>query len=324
MRLLLPALMLAAAPATARDPILSLPVDCTLGDDCFILQYADADPGRGAADYTCGPMSYDGHKGTDFAVPSFAAMAEGVDVIAAAPGVVRGQRDGMPDTGADDTPAELLTGRECGNGVVIDHGGGWETQYCHMKQGSITVEAGQRVPMGKVLGQIGFSGRTQYPHLHLAVREDGRVVDPFNTDELAVCGEDDGPEDDLWSDSPPYRGGGLVAVGVSPGVPEYDAIKAGREGVESLPPDAAALVAWGFAFGGQAGDALEITIKRPDGSKMVEGRQAVERQQVLFFRAAGRRQPDGGWSPGEYGISVSHWRGDTLLDQRDTTVTVRE
>ena len=84
MRLLLPALMLAAAPATARDPILSLPVDCTLGDDCFILQYADADPGRGAADYTCGPMSYDGHKGTDFAVPSFAAMAEGVDVIAAA------------------------------------------------------------------------------------------------------------------------------------------------------------------------------------------------------------------------------------------------
>ncbi|NDW53196.1 M23 family metallopeptidase [Aliiroseovarius sp. PrR006] len=28
--------------------------------------------------------------------------------------------------------------------MLIDHGGGWESQYCHMRAGSIAVEVGQR------------------------------------------------------------------------------------------------------------------------------------------------------------------------------------
>ena len=35
--------------------------------------------------------------------------------------------------------------RECGNGVVIQHKDGFETQYCHMARGSITVTPGQSV-----------------------------------------------------------------------------------------------------------------------------------------------------------------------------------
>ena len=68
---------LAAFPA-AGAPTFSLPVDCTLGESCFIQNYVDQDPGPRAQDFTCGPLTYDGHKGTDFALPSTEIMAQGV------------------------------------------------------------------------------------------------------------------------------------------------------------------------------------------------------------------------------------------------------
>ncbi|HEY9037901.1 MAG TPA: hypothetical protein VIN05_03020 [Roseovarius sp.] len=94
------ALALLAGAATAHaEPRLSLPADCTLGDSCFIQQYPDTDPGPGAQDYMCQWLSYDGHKGTDFGLPSLAAMHAGVAVIAPAAGTVRRVRGGLPGAG---------------------------------------------------------------------------------------------------------------------------------------------------------------------------------------------------------------------------------
>ena len=95
---LLPALLV-AWPALAQEaPRLALPIDCIPGRTCHIQNYTDADPGSGARDFTCGPLTYDSHKGTDFALPDLALMRAGVTVRAAAPGRVTGLRDGMADT----------------------------------------------------------------------------------------------------------------------------------------------------------------------------------------------------------------------------------
>lgn len=200
----------ASPPAAARDPLLGgQPIDCRLGEDCFIQNYVDADGGPGgAADFTCGGLSYDGHKGTDFAVQSHAAALAGVSVLSAAPGVVKAVRDGVADHWRA-APMEFPPdGQDCGNGLVIDHGGGWETQYCHLRAGSLAVQKGQRVAMGgAVLGQVGMSGRTEFPHLHLSIRKDGAIVDPFNTDDIVSCGE--AGDDQLWQSPPiPYHAGG--------------------------------------------------------------------------------------------------------------------
>ncbi|MBJ3763400.1 M23 family metallopeptidase [Maribius pontilimi] len=308
-----------ASPAWARDPILSPPIDCDLTGPCFIQQYVDADPGAGAADFTCGPLTYDGHKGTDFALPSRAMLEAGVDVLAAAPGTVRALRDGMADVSADAADADTIEGRDCGNGVAISHGGGWETQYCHLRQGSIAVSEGQRVGTGTVLGQVGLSGRTVFPHVHLSVRQDGRVIDPFNPDGIVSCGEPD-PQT-LWGNPLTYQPGGLIAAGFSDAVPDYDAIKAGTAGADTLGPDADALVVWAYAFGARPGDILRLELDGPDGTVISQAID-LEKAQAQLFRAIGKRQDAGGWPTGSYRGTATMLRKDRVLDEISVTLRV--
>ncbi|MCM2562657.1 M23 family metallopeptidase [Lutimaribacter sp. EGI FJ00015] len=305
----------AATSAAARDLPLAIPVDCTLGDSCFIQQYVDHDNGPGAHDFTCGPLSYDGHKGTDFGLPSFAAMRAGVDVLAAAPGTVAGTRDELPDTGW----SPEFEGKDCGNGVVIDHGGGWQTQYCHMKRGSITVEPGQRVAMNTVLGKIGFSGRTQFPHLHLSVRQDGKVVDPFDPDGQITCDMvDDSP---LWSATLDYMPGGLLSAGFADAVPAYDAIKDGTAHAGTLPASTDAVVLWGYAFGAKAGDTIRLVIESPDGTRFFSHDAAVADAKAQLFRAAGKRLRSP-MASGSYRGEVTLIRAGRVIDQMQTQLRV--
>lgn len=96
-----------------------LPVNCTLDDTCYIQNYVDHDPTSGASNFLCGPHTYDTHKGTDFALNSLTAMEAGIDVLAAASGVVQGVRNDMRDVlYTPDLDAEI-DGRDCGNGWVI-------------------------------------------------------------------------------------------------------------------------------------------------------------------------------------------------------------
>lgn len=305
----LAAFLALAQPAGAIE--LAWPVACQLGETCYIQQYLDHDPGPGAQDFTCGPLSYDAHDGTDIALANRAAMEAGVDVLAAAPGTVRGLRDGVADF------APVVEGRECGNGVLIDHGQGWVTQYCHLRQGSVAVQVGQRVAAGDRLGQIGQSGLAEFPHLHLSVRQDDVEIDPFAPG-AAGCGAP--PADDLWAVTPAYQPGGLLAAGFSTAVPEFDTIRAGLA-TEPLPADAPGLVLWGHLFGARAGDALVFTITGPEGPFLAET-VTVDRSQAQSFRALGKRRSTAAWPAGTYQGSISLMRDGKRVDMIEANVSV--
>lgn len=308
-----------AAPVAAGALDLTRPIACDLGETCHIQQYVDADPGPGAQDYRCGPLSYDGHKGTDFALPTLAAMEAGVPVLAAAPGVVTALRDGMADRAFAEGDTASVEGRECGNGVVIDHGDGWETQYCHLRRGTVQVSNGDRVARGDPLGAVGMSGKAEFPHVHLSLRQNGTVIDPF-APEAARCGQP--PEADLWQDTPSYQPGGLIAAGFSPGMPSYDAIKSGEAATREMDGSAPALVLYGYAFGGQKGDVIEIEIDGP-GGRVIAHSVELEKTQAQLFRAAGKRRPDGGWPKGQYDGMVRMLRDRQEIDRAQVTVMIR-
>lgn len=172
-------LVLAAVPVSA-EPLFGLPLMCPEGSICPIQQFVDLDESSGARDPWCGTKTYDGHKGTDFRTLSMRDVARGVEVIAMADGVVKASRDGMADqlvTTEDHRKA--VSSRECGNGLILDHGGGFETQYCHMRRGSLRPAPGETVRKGGVLGFVGASGLAQFPHVHVTLRRNGKVTDPF-------------------------------------------------------------------------------------------------------------------------------------------------
>ena len=91
----------------------------------------------------------------------------GRPILAAGAGTVVAAQDGLDDR----TPGVVLETDPLGNHVIIDHGNGERSFYCHLKRGSVAVKPGQRVEAGARLGACGNSGRSSEPHLHFHLQD---------------------------------------------------------------------------------------------------------------------------------------------------------
>lgn len=72
----------------------------------------------------------------------------------------------------------VLTGDHffAGQSVYVDHGNGLVSMYFHLKE--ISVEVGQEISRGDALGEIGSTGRSTGPHLHLGLRWHNQRINP--------------------------------------------------------------------------------------------------------------------------------------------------
>ncbi len=300
---------------SAQPPALSQPVDCVIGESCFIQNYVDLNPDAGTwTDYRCGPNSYDGHKGIDFRTRDLVQMREGVAVLAAADGEVLRLRDGMPDISIRDKSAPTFNDNECGNGIVIGHHGGFETQYCHLKQGSIAVKQGQQVTRGDRLGDIGLSGKTEFPHLHFMLRDaDGEIIDPFaGKMDSASCDTKD-YHGHYWQSSAkkamPYIPTALLNFGISDAKPSAEAVRNGTFQETTLARDAEAIIVWADVMGAQKDDQVMLRILLPNGEPLITHPTRIKRNKAAWFQFAGKKQPKEGWPVGSYKATISLMRG---------------
>ncbi len=316
-----------AEPA-APPPAFHLPLACPAGLSCPVQNYFDRADGPDVLDFACGGMSYDGHDGTDFRLPTVAAMEAGVPVVAAAAGTVLRMRDGIDNhDGSDAAVAAAVTeGRECGNGLVVGLGGGWETQYCHLSPG-LAVKEGDTVAVGQPLGTVGMTGAAAFPHVHFEVRHDGLSLDPFRPDPAAACGT--APTTSLWA---PDAGGDhandlayvsprLLNAGFAAGPVTMAAIDAD---IAATPPgaDAPALVFFTRAIGLKGGDVQTLTLLAPDGSVVAEQTaEPLDRDKAQWMIFTGRKRRGAAWPSGEYrGRYTVARAGATVLTAERTLV----
>jgi len=81
-------------------------------------------------------------------------------------------------TTADGIVAKTKNEKIGGNTIIISHGGGITTVYCHLSR--FNVKPGQKVERSDVIGNVGQTGKAIGPHVHYEVRINGKAVNPFN------------------------------------------------------------------------------------------------------------------------------------------------
>jgi murein DD-endopeptidase MepM/ murein hydrolase activator NlpD len=312
---------LAASVAHAQEttPALSLPVACKIGDACLVQKLYDLQPGPGRRDYRCGTLTTEDHDGIDIRVRTLADMRKGVAVLAAADGIVLRVRDGMADNNVRITGKEALDGKQAGNGVVIAHGHGWETQYSHLRQGSVRVTPGQKITAGTALGLIGMSGNAEFPHLHFSIRKNGTTVDPFlNKPSGAAClAAPTGTTDSLWTKaaaaSLAYSPTDIIAAGFAADRPEPLAMRSRTEEITKLPVTSNALVFWVDVSGVQAGDMELFVVTAPDGTSLLRTEKPIEKAALSWFSFAGKKRTSPSWASGNYVASYELRRAGKLV-----------
>ena len=140
----------------------------------------------------------------------------GEPLIAAADGIVVVARDGAADAPPpDDPPAPPLAGLP-GNHVILRIGPGIHLLYAHMKPGSVRVRVGERVRRGEVLGELGNSGASATPHLHMQVQIGSSFVSdglPFVFDRFQFLGQ---ITDTFWDGDLGLRPNGQLTFVPSP------------------------------------------------------------------------------------------------------------
>ena len=304
---LLPLLLVAlfAPSAFAQDaPRLSFPAACKIGEACWIFSFFDLDPGDSYIDHRCGVRTYAGHTGTDIATVD---VTNEVAVLAASAGRVVGTRDGEVDHPAGG-PVQFPPGKDCGNGVRIDHGNGWASQYCHLKRGSISVKPGQIVDAGTVLGAIGNSGNSETPHLDFTVSRNATKIDPFQG-EAASRAQDCAGGKPLWDAEALDAFGNYAPVFIRHAgfadrplkVTDAQALPAPN----SLSRKASALVFYTTVYGVAKGTRFEWIVTTPDGKTFVQNTLVAEENRARRFDFNGRKTPDEGWPPGRYTGTVT-------------------
>jgi hypothetical protein len=305
---------------------LRLPAECTLGTDCFLQQSPDMKAGPGATDPFCSIATYEGHDGVDLRILSMKDVARGVSVVAAADGEVLRGRDGVPDRLVQtDADRQAVGNKECGNGVIMKHEGGTETQYCHLKQGSIVVRPGQKLKAGDKIGEIGASGLAQFPHVHMTVRIGGEEIDPLTGRKIGDgCVTDPSDAHPLFSkavmDGLPHDKPDILGFGLAGAVVDYDTLAITGPPVDALSSDQATVV-WGWIANLKAGDRLRFTMTDPDGQPLVDTTtEPLDRNKAVYSAYSGKR---GSPLSGSYAIGLEIIRDGKAIVDRKTTVNVR-
>lgn len=221
------------------------PISGIQGKDYRIVNYVDWGIADEVGDHQCLTKTYNGHQGTDFVLRSFKQMDQGVNVVAVDTGIVNFVLDGLYDR-----EKKIAVDKGLGNYVGISHSNKIQTYYGHLRTNSITVQKGDTVYPGQVIGQVGSSGNSMDPHLHFEMWYDSSYyIDPF----LGPCGN----SSSYWKTSINYDSTfGMWNSSTWDGLPTLDTIREEPEIVNIFSSQNEHITYWSLMSGLRKGDLL--------------------------------------------------------------------
>lgn len=315
------------ASQIANANMLELPIDCEIGKSCFIQKYPDANQGKSYRDYRCGMLTNDGHKGTDFRLMDYDSLNAGVDVFASAAGKVIDVRNYMPDVNADLVDVKSVWNRGYGNMVLIDHGKGLKTLYAHLRRDSIPVKIGDLVRANDILGKVGMSGLTDYPHLHFEILLNNKRIDPFTNRNIETkCGVS--AQQSLWKSDIPYHASYLIRLGLFDQRLNRHALEYKIYENARLRTSAKALVLNAYIAGIQKGDKYRVRLFHNNNDTPFYDKEGTYEENKAFAIISGGRKNTGKpWPKGQYRGELIYTRTkdgeEKILFQEDTTTEIK-
>jgi len=270
---------------------LGLPIDCKLGEDCWVMNYVDYGTDDGIkTDPACQKRTYDTHKGTDFTILDEQVMNKGVPVLSAMDGTVSRVRDGQEDSWKTEEQLKMIQEqrKECGNAILIDHDNNVQTIYCHLRKNSISVKAGDIVKKGDRIGLIGLSGFTEFPHVHLGLIKNGKIIDPMtgkhSGQECGLTGRT------LWDKDIDlvYQPITVMASGFADTRPTLENIEKDASTPQNLLNTVDKLTFWGILLGVQENDEITLEIKDPNGQIFAERHITQDKDRARQFYYIGK------------------------------------
>jgi hypothetical protein len=258
-RMLIIVLLTFVNNVSSQELRLKFPLYGTEGIDFFIDGYVDHDTSKNFQDVFCKQHTYNGHNGTDININGFREMDSGVNVMAAADGIVLRAVDGFYDR------SKKMEKGGYGNHLLIMHADSTVAFYGHLKKKSLRFKRGDHVSAGDILGEVGSSGYSRRPHLHFELRDKkNNVIDPFVGD----CSE---RPISLWQHEPTLNESTyLIDAGFCPYIPRLDTTLLERYLVTDtfIRKKDTVVCFWTFVHGLKTGDVLtarwsykNITIK---------------------------------------------------------------
>jgi hypothetical protein len=231
---------------------------------CFFQNYVDHDASDKVRDYRCGGRSYDGHDGTDIRIRNLEIQRQGVEVARRGAGTRHRGRNDMEDVSVKTAGKAAIAGKECGNGVLIEHRGRLAHPILPHGQGQRPGQAwrstttGQPIGHGRAIRRYRILSSSFYG---AAWRKD-RGSFAYGAPENACGGGRS-----LWAASlgeqMQYRPREIIDYGFAGIAPTMELIESGEIGKHPVTSASDALVAYVRAIGLQAGDQQFLAVQGP-------------------------------------------------------------
>jgi hypothetical protein len=89
--------------------------------------------------------------------------------------------DGVPDQPVP----RMNRAHMAGNHVILECNGIWIV-LAHLRRGSVVVQTGEPVESGRIVGEVGNSGNSAEPHLHIHAQRPGTTAEPLGGEPLPI------------------------------------------------------------------------------------------------------------------------------------------